>query len=153
MTNEMKKVVIYTDGSCSGNPGPGGWGTILTYIKPDSDIYEKEISGGDADTTNNRMELTAVIEGLKALKQICDVTVVTDSAYVANAFNKDWITKWQTNNFKNGSVKNIDLWQELIALTQKHTVTFEWVKGHTGHPYNERCDKLATEETKKHTQA
>lgn len=137
----MDKVVIYTDGACSGNPGPGGWGTILMY----KDI-KKEISGGNNNTTNNIMEITAVIEGLKMLKYECVVEVYSDSAYVVNAFNQGWIYNWQKNNWKTSGkdpVKNKELWEELYSLTQKHKVTFIKVKGHADNPYNNRCDELA----------
>lgn len=137
----MKKVEIYTDGACSGNPGPGGYGTILRYGD-----FEKEISGGEAKTTNNRMELTAVIKGLSALKEKCDVTVYSDSKYVVDAINLGWAEKWKENGWKrNKSEKalNPDLWEELLNLIAQHNVEFIWVKGHNGHPENERCDKLA----------
>lgn len=137
----MEKVVIYTDGACSGNPGPGGWGTILMY----KDI-KKEISGGNNNTTNNIMEMTAVIEGLKMLKRECEVEIYSDSAYVVNAFNQGWIYNWQKNNWKTAGkdpVKNKELWEELYTLTKKHEVTFIKVKGHADNPYNNRCDELA----------
>ena len=138
----MKKVTIYTDGACSGNPGPGGWGSILMF----GDV-KKEISGAKKDTTNNIMEITAVIEALKCLKEECEVEVYSDSAYVVNAFNQGWITNWIKNNWRNASkdpVKNKELWQELIALTEKHKVTFIKVKGHSDNEFNNRCDTLAT---------
>lgn len=137
----MDRVVIYTDGACSGNPGPGGWGTILMY----KDI-KKEISGRNDNTTNNIMEITAVIEGLKMLKHECIVEIYSDSAYVVNAFNQGWIYNWQKNNWKTSGkepVKNKELWEELYSLTQKHKVTFIKVKGHADNPYNNRCDELA----------
>lgn len=137
----MDKVVIYTDGACSGNPGPGGWGTILMY----KDI-KKEISGGNSNTTNNIMEMTAVIEGLKMLKHECEVEIYSDSAYVVNAFNQGWIYNWQKNNWKTAGkdpVKNKELWEELYTLIKKHKVTFIKVKGHADNPYNNRCDELA----------
>ncbi len=137
----MDKVVIYTDGACSGNPGPGGWGTILMY----NDI-KKEISGRNDNTTNNIMEMTAVIEGLKMLKRECEVDIYSDSAYVVNAFNQGWIYNWQKNNWKTAGkdpVKNKELWEELYTLTKKHKVTFLKVKGHADNPYNNRCDELA----------
>ena len=137
----MEKVVIYTDGACSGNPGPGGWGTILMY----KDI-KKEISGGNNNTTNNIMEMTAVIEGLKMLKRECELEIYIDSAYVVNAFNQGWIYNWQKNNWKTAGkdpVKNKELWEELYTLTKKHEVTFIKVKGHADNPYNNRCDELA----------
>ena len=136
-----KKVTIYTDGACSGNPGKGGWGSILIY----GDVV-KELSGGEDNTTNNRMELKAVIEGLKALKSPCDVEIYSDSAYVVNAFTQKWIDNWIKNNWKTAdkkSVKNVDLWQELLVLIKTHNVTFKKVKGHSDNELNERCDKLA----------
>lgn len=138
---ENKKVTIYTDGACSGNPGKGGWGSILIY----GDVV-KELSGGEDNTTNNRMELKAVIEALKALKSPCDVEIYSDSAYVVNAFTQKWIDNWIKNNWKTAdkkSVKNIDLWQELLVLIKTHNVTFKKVKGHSDNELNERCDKLA----------
>ena len=144
----MKEVTIYTDGACSGNPGAGGWGTILDYMGK-----RKELSGGEAQTTNNRMELTAVIEGLKALKESCRVTVVTDSQYVANGINLGWAESWKANNWRKKDKKpalNPDLWQQLLTLLEKHNVTFCWVKGHNDHPENERCDKIAVSEYQKY---
>ena len=137
----MDEVTIYTDGACSGNPGPGGWGAVLMY----KDI-KKEISGGCKDTTNNIMELTAVIEALKILKHPCKVNLYSDSAYVVNAFLQHWIDNWQKNNWKNSNkenVKNKELWQELLELTKVHNVTFIKVKGHADNEYNNRCDELA----------
>ena len=137
----MKTVTIYTDGACSGNPGPGGWGAILEW-----NGIEKEISGGEAETTNNRMELTAVIEALRALKEPCKVTLTTDSKYVVDAIEKSWVYSWKQNGWRKADKKpalNVDLWEMLLPLLEKHTVTFIWVKGHAGHPENERCDKLA----------
>ena len=137
----MDKVTIYTDGACSGNPGPGGWGAILV-----SGENSKEISGGKKDTTNNVMELTAVIEALKLLKRPCQVDLYSDSAYVVNAFLQDWISSWIKNNWINSSkeeVKNKELWQELVALTETHYVIFHKVKGHSNNKYNNRCDELA----------
>ena len=138
----MKKVTIYTDGACSGNPGPGGWGAILMY----EDI-KKEISGAKENTTNNIMEITAVLEALKLLKVECEVKVYSDSAYVVNAFNQGWIYNWRKNNWRTvgkDPVKNQELWQELYELTQKHKVEFIKVKGHSDNEYNNRCDFLAT---------
>ena len=138
----MKHVNIYTDGACRGNPGKGGWGAILVYGS-----VEKELSGGEPMTTNNRMELSAVIAALSALKEPCEVTLTTDSQYVVNAIEKGWLEAWRKNNWKKsdrGQVLNVDLWQELIVQLEKHEVNFVWVKGHNGHPYNERCDSLAT---------
>jgi len=137
----MEEVVIYTDGACSGNPGPGGWGSILMYKD-----NKKEISGGKKDTTNNVMELTAVIEALKLLKFKCKVSVYSDSAYVVNAFNQKWIYSWIKNGWKNSSkepVKNKELWQELYELTKVHDVNFIKVKGHSDNEYNNRCDEMA----------
>lgn len=143
----MKEVTIYTDGACSGNPGAGGWGTILDYQG-----RRKELSGGEHSTTNNRMELTAVIEGLKALKEPCIVTVVTDSQYVSNGITLGWAKSWKANNWKKKDKKpalNPELWDELLELTEKHSVKFNWIRGHAGHPENERCDELAVEQSKK----
>ncbi len=139
----MKKVEIYTDGACRGNPGKGGWGAILVY-----EGREKELSGGEAETTNNRMELSAVIAALGALKEPCEVTLTTDSQYIVNAIEKGWLASWQSRGWRKsdkGAVLNVDLWQKLLALLDEHKVRFVWVKGHDGHPYNERCDKLATD--------
>ena len=136
-----KEVIIYTDGACSGNPGPGGWGAILMY----KDI-KKEISGGKADTTNNVMEITAVIEGLKLLKEPCKVQIYSDSAYVVNAFNQHWIENWIKKNWQNSKkepVKNKELWLELYALVKQHEVEFIKVKGHSDNEFNNRCDELA----------
>jgi len=142
----MDEVIIYTDGACSGNPGPGGWGTILMYKD-----NKKEISGGCKKTTNNIMELTAVIEGLKLLKYPCKVKLYSDSAYVVNAFNQNWISSWIKNNWKNSNkeeVKNKELWKELYELTKIHDVKFIKVKGHADNEYNNRCDELARSEIK-----
>ncbi len=143
----MKEVTIYTDGACSGNPGAGGWGTILVYKGK-----EKELSGGEAETTNNRMELTAVIEGLKALKEPCKVKIVTDSQYVSNGINLGWAESWRQNGWRKKDKKpalNPELWDELLNEIAKHEVTIEWVRGHDGHPENERCDKMAVAESQK----
>ena len=137
----MDKVIIYTDGACSGNPGPGGWGAILMYKDT-----KKEISGGKKDTTNNVMELTAVVEGLKLLKYPCEVDLYSDSAYVVNAFTQGWIYNWVKNNWKTANkepVKNKEIWQELYELTKKHKVNFIKVKGHSDNEWNNRCDELA----------
>lgn len=137
----MDKVIIYTDGACSGNPGPGGWGSILMMGE-----NKREISGGKKDTTNNVMELTAVIEALKLLKRPCKVDLYSDSAYVVNAFLQNWILGWIKNSWKNSNkeeVKNKELWQELLSLTKIHDVTFHKVKGHADNEYNNRCDELA----------
>ena len=141
----MKEVTIYTDGACSGNPGPGGWGAILIYKGA-----EKELSGGERDTTNNRMELTAVIRALERLKEPCAVTVYTDSQYISRALTEGWLKKWKAANFtKKGGLKNADLWRELDALLQRHTVRFVWVRGHADNAYNNRCDKMAVAEREK----
>ena len=143
----MKQVIIYTDGACSGNPGPGGWCAILRYKQKETELF-----GSQRETTNNRMELTAVIEGLKALKRPCPVTVVSDSKYVCDAVNLGWLQSWERKGWKKADGKpvlNPDLWQELIALLQVHHVRFEWIKGHDGHPENERCDKIAVREYQK----
>ena len=137
----MEKVTIYTDGACSGNPGPGGWAAVLIYNE-----NRKEISGGKKETTNNIMELTAVIEALKLLKYPCEVDLYSDSAYVVNGFNQGWIYNWKKNNWKTSSkepVKNKELWQELYSLTKEHDVTFIKVKGHSDNEYNNRCDEMA----------
>ncbi len=137
----MKQVEIFTDGACKGNPGPGGWGAILRYKST-----EKEISGGEANTTNNRMELTAVISALKLLKEPCHVTLYSDSQYICNALTQGWAKKWQANNWmrnKKEKALNPELWEELLALCDKHQIDIIWVKGHAGHPENERCDRLA----------
>ena len=144
----MKKVEIFTDGACKGNPGPGGWGAILRYGKA-----EKEISGGESSTTNNRMEISAVLEALKCLKESCDVTLYSDSQYVCNAISKGWAKKWRANNWmrtKTDPALNADLWEELLNLCEKHKMTIVWVKGHAGHPENERCDRLAVAAAEKY---
>lgn len=144
----MSKVIIYTDGSARGNPdGPGGYGSIVTFEDSKGVLHEKELSQGYKKTTNNRMELMGVIAGLSALNRPCEVDVVSDSKYVTDAFNQNWIEGWIKKGWKrsgNEPVKNVDLWKQLIELTNKHKVKFIWVKGHNGHPYNERCDTLAT---------
>lgn len=144
----MKKIEMFTDGACSGNPGPGGWGTILRY-----NGIEKELSGGEKETTNNRMELTAVIEGLKALKEPCEVTITTDSKYVSDAVTKGWAKSWQSRGWVKSDRKpalNSDLWEKLLSLIETHKVTFMWIKGHAGHYENERCDSLAVEQSLKY---
>jgi len=138
----VKQLEIFTDGACKGNPGPGGWGAVIRYGK-----HEKEISGGDADTTNNRMELSATIQALKILIEPCEVKLHTDSRYVIDGITK-WIHGWQRNGWKNASkkpVSNIDLWHDLIEATARHQVEWIWVKGHNGHPENERADQLASD--------
>ena len=137
----MKTVTIYTDGACSGNPGPGGWGAVLRY-RFDGKVYEKELSGGDASTTNNRMELLAVIKGLEAIKwQNAEVEVFSDSSYVVKAVNEGWLRNWERKGWK--KVRNIDLWMRFLDVYRRHRVVFHWLKGHAGHPENERCDSLA----------
>ena len=144
----MKKhVEIYTDGACSGNPGPGGWGVVLRYGE-----REKELSGGEDQTTNNRMELTAVIKGLEALKESCEITLYTDSKYVSDAFNQGWIYAWMKKGWKkadNKPVLNKELWQRLYELWKMHDITLVWVKGHADNRYNNRCDEMAVVESKK----
>lgn len=138
----MKEVTLYTDGACRGNPGPGGWGAILVFRG-----IEKELSGGEAGTTNNRMELTAAIEGLSALREPCRVLLVTDSKYLCDGITKGWVRGWKARGWKKGDgspALNPDLWEKLLILLDRHEVTFSWVHGHAGHPYNERCDRLAT---------
>ena len=142
----MKQVTIYTDGACSGNPGPGGWGAVLMYGD-----NKKELSGGHPDTTNNRMELLGVITALSVLKEPCKVELYTDSQYIVNAINEGWVAGWQRRGWrrKDGPVKNLDLWQELLPLLETHVVTFNWVKGHAENEYNNRCDELAVAERQK----
>ncbi|MFA9381215.1 MAG: ribonuclease HI [Acetanaerobacterium sp.] len=148
MEHNQKQVEIFTDGACSGNPGPGGYGVIMRY-----DGRERELSGGEENTTNNRMELTAVIEGLAALKERCAVTLYTDSKYVADAITKGWAEKWRQRGWKrsgNEPALNPDLWERLLALVVQHEVNIVWVKGHAGHAENERCDRLAVMQTEKY---
>ncbi|MGN1137543.1 MAG: ribonuclease HI [Oscillospiraceae bacterium] len=145
--NKLTKVEIFTDGACSGNPGPGGYGVILRSMG-----REKELSGGEKNTTNNRMELSGAIAGLSALKFPCEVTLTTDSKYVCDGINKGWAASWRKNSWIKSDKKpalNADLWEKLLALTEMHKVTFVWVKGHAGHPENERCDELAVMERDK----
>ena len=140
-------VELYSDGSSRGNPGPGGYGTVLRAVDSRGEMHERELSQGYALTTNNRMELMGVIAGLEALKYPCSVSVITDSQYVVNAFNQHWIESWQRKGWKNAKkepVANRDLWERLLKAKAGHTVTFSWVRGHDGHPENERCDALAT---------
>ena len=144
----MKTVIIYTDGACSGNPGPGGWGAILMYGD-----YKKELSGGEAQTTNNRMELTGVISALEALKQPCIVELYSDSKYVIDALSKGWAKGWRARNWVKPDKKpalNPDLWARLLELYEYHTVNLHWVKGHADNPYNNRCDELAVAESQKY---
>ena len=143
----MKTVTLYTDGACSGNPGPGGWGAILEY-----NGFEKELSGGEENTTNNRMELTAVIAALSLLKEPCAVDLYSDSKYVIDALEKGWAWGWKKKGWVKSDKKpalNPDLWEELLQLTQVHKLTYHWVKGHASNPYNNRCDELAVAESKK----
>ena len=138
----MKKVELYTDGACRGNPGPGGWGAILVYHGK-----EKELSGGEASTTNNRMELMAAIAGMSALREPCEIVLTSDSKYLVDAINKGWLASWKRNGWRKAdksAVLNVELWQKIDSLLEIHEVSFVWVHGHTGHPYNERCDALAT---------
>ena len=143
------KVTLYTDGAARGNPeGPGGYGAVLQYQDANGRMYEKELSAGYKKTTNNRMELMAVIAGLEALNRPCQVLVISDSKYVTDAFNQKWVDSWLINNWKNSTkkpVKNMELWKRLLHAMEPHQVLFQWVKGHDGHPENERCDKLATQ--------
>ena len=144
----MKSVTIYTDGACSGNPGPGGWGAILKYGE-----HEKELSGGEANTTNNRMELTAVISALKLLKEPCEVELWSDSKYVVDAVDKGWVYGWQKKGWRKADNKpalNVDLWEELLPLLREHTVRWHWVKGHAENEYNNRCDAMAVAESRKY---
>lgn len=144
-TSGKNPVRAFTDGSCLGNPGPGGWGALLFFTNQDGE-HEKELSGSEADTTNNRMELTAVIRALEALTRPCLVDLWTDSQYVKNGFTEGWLAKWKKNGWKTAAkkpVKNQDLWQELDGLMARHQVNWHWVKGHAGHPENERVDDLA----------
>jgi len=143
----MKEVKIYTDGACSGNPGPGGWGAVLLYGKS-----KKEMSGGEPQTTNNRMEIMGAIMALEALKEPCIVTLYTDSQYLVNAIEKRWVYKWRANNWmrdKKEPAKNVDLWVRLVDLLEYHSVKLRWVKGHADNPYNNRCDQLAVAESRK----
>lgn len=144
----MKHVDVFTDGACHGNPGPGGWGAILRYGSA-----QKELYGGWIDTTNNKMELTAVIQALYALREPCDVTLTTDSRYVVDGINRGWAKKWKESGWRKSDrkpVQNVELWDALLRLLEVHQVHFAWVKGHAGHPENERCDELATAECRKY---
>ncbi len=143
----MKHVDLYTDGSCSGNPGPGGWGAVLIYAG-----LEKELSGGATETTNNRMELMAAIMGLRALNQKCSVHLYTDSRYIEQSITQGWLDRWKKNGWRRSDksdVANVDLWQQLDEQMRRHDVKLFWVKGHADNPYNNRCDSLATEQTGK----
>ncbi len=142
----MKTITLYTDGACSGNPGPGGWGAILQY-----NGVEKELSGGESETTNNRMELTAVIAGLQALKEPCIVELYSDSKYVIDALQKRWVYGWRARGWVKSDKKpalNVDLWEQLLALLERHQVRYHWVKGHAENPYNNRCDELAVAQSR-----
>jgi ribonuclease HI len=144
----VKTVTLYTDGACSGNPGPGGWGAILSY-----NGVEKELSGGDANTTNNRMELLAVISGLEALKEPCRVELYSDSKYVIDGLSKGWAASWRKNGWRKADKKpalNPDLWEKLLNLVEKHELSYHWVKGHADNSYNNRCDQLAVTESQKY---
>ncbi|UCH09090.1 MAG: ribonuclease HI [Fidelibacterota bacterium] len=145
MPQNLPRVALYTDGACSGNPGPGGWGAILRYQDA-----EKELAGGEAETTNNRMELTAILSGLEALKQPCRVEIYSDSRYIVDAINKGWLEGWVARGWRKAAKKgrgepvlNVDLWERLVELLGIHQVEFHWVRGHQGHPENERADRLA----------
>lgn len=145
----MKQITIYTDGACSGNPGPGGWGAILEY-----NGIEKEISGGEENTTNNRMELSGVIAALSALREPCEVSLFTDSKYIVDGINQGWAKKWRAQGWmrnKKEKALNPDLWQTLLDLLEVHSVTFNWVKGHATNPKNNRCDELAVAQSKKYS--
>ena len=149
----MKKVEIYTDGAWSGNPGPGGWGAVLRYRSTDGQVYEKELSGGDASTTNNRMELTAFIEAVGLLKEPCEIRYCSDSQYVINGLEKGWAKGWRARGWKKADKSpalNPDLWAKALDLAEQHRITYVWVKGHAGHPENERCDQLAVAQSKAH---
>ena len=144
----MKKVTVYTDGACSGNPGPGGWGAVLIYGG-----VKRELSGGEAETTNNRMELTGVICALKALKEPCEISLFTDSRYIADAINSGWLRSWKQKGWKRkgGELKNIDLWSELDALLAGHNARVDWVRGHADSEFNNRCDELAAAQRDKYS--
>ncbi len=149
----MKVVQIYTDGACSGNPGPGGWGAILRYVKPDGSILEKELSGGAALTTNNRMELTAVVQALHKLKEPCEVDLFCDSQYLVNGLEKGWARRWSQNGWKKADkspVLNPDLWEALLKECDRHKMRCHWIRGHAGHPLNERCDRMAVAQSIAH---
>ncbi len=141
------KVTIYSDGSARGNPGPGGYGTVVRYVDTKGTLHEREFSAGYKNTTNNRMELMGAIVGLEALTKSCEILLISDSKYVTDAFNQNWIKGWLKNNWKNSQkkpVKNVDLWKRLLKAMEPHQVVFQWIKGHAGHEENERCDMLAT---------
>lgn len=143
----MTKVTVYTDGAARGNPGPGGYGAVLEFVDSKGELHVREYSGGYKKTTNNRMELMGVIVAFEALNRPCDINLYSDSKYVIDAFNQHWIESWQKKGWKKSDrqpVKNVDLWKRLLEAKNPHNVTFHWVKGHDGHPQNERCDTLAT---------
>ena len=143
----MKQIEIFTDGACSGNPGPGGWGAVLRYKQ-----HEKELSGGEAETTNNRMELMALIAALEQLKEPCEIDLCSDSQYVINGLQKGWAKGWRARGWKKADKSpalNSDLWARLLDLSEAHTIHYNWIKGHAGHPENERCDRLAVEQSKR----
>ena len=144
----MKEIEIFTDGACSGNPGPGGWGAVLRYKQ-----HEKELSGGEAETTNHRMELTAFLRALEELKEPCRITLCSDSKYVIDGLQKGWAKGWRARGWKKADKSpalNPDLWARLLELAEPHTITYKWIKGHAGHPENERCDRLAVAQSKKY---
>ena len=143
----MKQIEIFTDGACSGNPGPGGWGAVLRYKQ-----HEKELSGGEAETTNNRMELTALIAALEQLKEPCEITLCSDSKYVIDGLEKSWAKGWRARGWKKADKSpalNPDLWEKLLNLAEGHVIHYKWIKGHAGHPENERCDRLAVAQSKR----
>lgn len=151
---EKSKVFLYTDGACSGNPGKGGYGAILVFFDSNGQKHEKEFSEGFAHTTNNQMELLAVIIGLEALKRPCEVKITSDSKYVVDSINKGWLENWQAKNWRkagNKPVPNVELWKRLVNAMKMHSIEFVWIKGHAGHEFNERCDRLAVEAYKKDT--
>ena len=144
----MKQIEIFTDGACSGNPGPGGWGAVLRYKQ-----YEKELSGGEAQTTNNRMELTALIAALEQLKEPCEITLCSDSKYVIDGLQKGWAKGWRARGWKKADKSpalNADLWEKLLGQAEGHVIHYKWIKGHAGHPENERCDRLAVAQSKRY---
>jgi ribonuclease HI len=142
----MREITIYTDGACSGNPGPGGYGIVMLFKDKSGNLHRKELSGGEAETTNNRMEIMGVIKGLEALKEPCNVQLYSDSRYVVDAIEKGWALRWRSNNWmrnKKDKALNPDLWEQILSLLETHKVTCHWVKGHADNPENERCDELA----------